>query len=155
MILNKTGVSGSNPESPTMSLLLERLPLRQLIVSLLGDDWRRRLVKRAKTNAQVFSEYLDIIAASKSPKWYKETKRLLSQFGEFIGEFPPTMDLFTKFFQRYSASSPSTRARYYFVFAQGDSLTSTARLGPFRKNAFCQIPCGAAHDVYPQGGVVV
>jgi integrase/recombinase XerD len=43
----------------------------------------------------------------------------LNQFHEFIGEFPPTLELFTSFFQRYSSPDIrlSTRARYYYVFS--------------------------------------
>jgi hypothetical protein len=98
-------------------VVLEQLPLRDLLLTLLGDDWRRRLVNQGKKNAQLRAEYLDIIAASKSKKWRSETKRLLDQFFAFLGEFPPTMELFTKFFQRYSNVSLSTRERYYYVFA--------------------------------------
>ena len=48
-----------------------------------------------KPNDQLFAEYLSIIRASKPYKWFKETKRLLGQFREYIGEFPPTLELFT------------------------------------------------------------
>ena len=74
-------------------------------------------MNQGKPNAQIFSEYLDLIGASKSPKWYYETKRLLKDFFDFLGEFPPTVELFTKFFHGYSGLAPSTRARYYFVFS--------------------------------------
>ena len=60
-IQNKTGVSGSNPESPTSS-------------------------------SQAFAEYFDLVASSKSAKWDYETRRLLNQFREFIGEYPPSLE---------------------------------------------------------------
>ncbi len=75
------------------------------------------MANHGKTNSQLFSEYLDLIAASKSVKWQYETKRVLGEFFSSIGEFPPTIELFTKFFQRYAKLAPSTRARYYYVFS--------------------------------------
>ncbi|MFC1977787.1 hypothetical protein ACFLWS_05950 [Chloroflexota bacterium] len=71
---------------------------------------------RTKTNNQLFSEYFNIVAASKSEKWDYETRRILNKFWQFIGEFPPTMALFTDHFKQYSKLSLSTRARYYYVF---------------------------------------
>jgi len=68
------------------------------------------LVNYGKTNSQLRAEYLDIIAASKSRKWHLETKHLFGDFLAFLGEYPSTMELFTKFFQRYSTVSLSTRA---------------------------------------------
>lgn len=72
-----------------------------------------------KPNSRLFAEYLDIIKASKSCKWFKETDCLLGLFHESIGEFPPTLELFTSFFQRYTTPEIrlSTRARYYYVFS--------------------------------------
>ena len=80
---------------------------------------RKRLENHTKPNAQLFSEYLSIIKASKSEKWYRETRRLLDPFHEYIGEFPPTLELFTSFFQRFTKPEirQSTRARYYYVFS--------------------------------------
>ena len=48
--------------------------LRELLIGLLGEEWRRRLVNKDKPTGQLFPEYLDIIAASKSPKWHYETR---------------------------------------------------------------------------------
>jgi site-specific recombinase XerD len=80
---------------------------------------RKRLENSTKPNSQLFAEYLSIIKASKSFKWFKETERLLNQFREFLGEFPPSLELLTKFFERYSSREIrlSTRARYYYVFS--------------------------------------
>ena len=80
-----------------------------------GGELRKRLVNQTKTNDQLFAEYLEIIRASKSLKWYRETKRLLGQFRAFIGQFPPSVVLFVQFFTRYNnpAIKQSTRERYY------------------------------------------
>jgi hypothetical protein len=104
---------------PTMSEFQEELSLRDLLFLLVGGEWRKRLENHTKPNDQLFAEYLDIVKASKSYKWYRETQRLLDQFHEFVGQFPPTLELFTRFFQRYTAPDIrlSTRARYYYVFS--------------------------------------
>jgi len=74
------------------------------------------LNNRTKTNSQLFSEYFNIVAASKSEKWDYETRRILNKFWQFIGEFPPTIAFFTDHFKQYSKLSRSTKARYYYVF---------------------------------------
>jgi site-specific recombinase XerD len=122
-----------------LSAVLEELPLRELFISLLGDDWRKRLNNRHKTNAQLFAEYFDLIASSKSAKWNYETRRLLNQFWEFIGEYPPTIELFTQFFQRFSKLALSTRARYYYVFSAFFDWYSGQKL-PFKIKAPKKLP---------------
>jgi integrase len=100
-----------------MSAVLENLPLRELVIFLMGNKWRRRVQNLSKTNEQVFSDYQNLIASSKSGKWCYETRRLLNRFCVFLGEYPPSIDLFTKFFTRYSGLAARTRSRYYFVFS--------------------------------------
>jgi hypothetical protein len=84
-----------------------------------GGQLRKRLANQTKANDQLFAEYLDIIRASKSPKWYRETERLLGQFRAFIGQLPPSGVFLCQFFQRYNVPQIklSTRERYYYVFA--------------------------------------
>ncbi len=94
---------------------------------------------KAKTNEQVLTEYLDLIASSKSDQWVYETKRLLNQFKAFVGEYPPSLELFTRFFQRYSHLKTSTRARYYFVFSGFFSWYNGQKL-PFRIKAPKHLP---------------
>lgn len=82
-------------------MVLEDISLRELLLMLGGTEWRKRLQNRTKPNDRLFAEYLEIIKASKSYKWFLETKRMIAAFHEYIGEFPPTLELFTSFFQRY------------------------------------------------------
>lgn len=93
---------GDCPPRPTISSVLENLPLRGLIFFLMGNEWRRRVQNLGKTNEQVFLDYLNLIASSKSRKWCYETRWLLNRFFVFLGEYPPTIGLFTKFFSSYS-----------------------------------------------------
>ncbi|MDP2916698.1 MAG: tyrosine-type recombinase/integrase [Dehalococcoidia bacterium] len=94
---------------------------------------------RTKTNGQVFAEYFDLVRSSKSAKWDYETRRLLNQFRQFIGEYPPTIELFTRFFQRYASLSLSTRARYYYVFSAFFDWYSGQKL-PFKIKAPKPLP---------------
>jgi site-specific recombinase XerD len=114
-----------------MSQVLEDLSLKDLLLSLLGEDFRKRLENRSKTNAQLYKEYCELVAASKSGVWVYETKRLVKKFFDEIGEFPPSIELFIRFFQRYSALKPATRQRYYFVFSSFFSWYSGEKM-PFK-----------------------
>ena len=87
---DKTEVSGSSPEWPTKSPVPEELPIRELLVMLLGEEGERRLENQAKTSDQLFPDYYDLITNTHTPKSFYEAKRLLEQFRTFIGEFPPT-----------------------------------------------------------------
>ena len=86
---------------------------------------------RSKTNAQLFEEYSDLVAASKSGVWVYETKRLLKRFFDDLGSYPPSVELFLRFFQRYQKLKPSTRQRYYFVFSSFFAWYSGEKL-PFK-----------------------
>ncbi len=66
---HKTEVSGSSPEWPTLSPLLEEFSLRELFVSVLNSDGRRKLANRTKTNDQLFPEYYDLISATLSKSY--------------------------------------------------------------------------------------
>ncbi len=94
---------------------------------------------RSKTNSQLFGEYFDLVRVSKSPKWHYETQRILNQFAEFIGEFPPSIELCTRFFQRYSGLKQDTRARYYYVFV-GFSKWYNGQVLPFKIKAPNSLP---------------
>ena len=41
---DKTEVSGSSPEWPTKSLVSEELPIRELLIMLLGEERRRKRI---------------------------------------------------------------------------------------------------------------
>ena len=102
---------------------------------------------RSKTNSQLFGEYFDLVRVSKSPKWHYETQRILNQFAEFIGEFPPTIELCTRFFQRYSNLKQRTRARYYYVFVGFFNWYSGEKL-PFKIKAPKPVPEKVADEDY-------
>ena len=81
---HKTEVCGSSPQWPTTSRVLEQLPIRDLLMMLLGEEGRRKLDNRTKTNQQLFPDYYDLVSATLSDKYSYESKRLLEKFRAFI-----------------------------------------------------------------------
>ena len=50
---HKTEVCGSSPQWPTKSAVLEELPIRELLIMLLGEERRRKMGNKTKTNDQL------------------------------------------------------------------------------------------------------
>lgn len=50
-----------------MSLFLEELPIRELLMMLLGEEGRRKVENKTKPNAQAFNDYYNLIPALKRP----------------------------------------------------------------------------------------
>jgi len=59
----------------------------------LGEEGKRKLENKTKTNDQIFTDYYDLIINTHTAKCLYEAKRLLNKFQVFIGQFPPTTDL--------------------------------------------------------------
>jgi hypothetical protein len=51
-----------------MSVVLEELPIRELLMMLLGEEGRRRMENKTKTNDQVFNDYYYLITNTHTPK---------------------------------------------------------------------------------------
>lgn len=49
---HKAEVSGASPEWPTKSTVHEEIPIRDLPMLLLGEEGKRKLENRTKTNNQ-------------------------------------------------------------------------------------------------------
>jgi integrase len=96
-------------------MIPEELPIRELLIMLLGEEGKRKLENKTKTNDQVFSDYYDLIATTHTAKCLYEAKRLLNKFRAFIGQFPPTTDLAVQFLGQFADLKLNTRARYAFV----------------------------------------
>jgi integrase len=100
---------------------------------LLGEEGRRRMKNKAKTNDQLFDDYYSLITNTHAPNPLYEAKRLLGKFQGFLGGFPPTSELAMKFLNQYKDLKPTTRIRYYFVLsaffkrAYGEKLPMTIR----------------------------
>jgi hypothetical protein len=51
------------PQWPTKSVVLEELPIRETLMMLLGEEGRRKMENRAKTN-QLFDDYYHLITST-------------------------------------------------------------------------------------------
>jgi len=52
-------------------VVLEELPVRELLMMLLGEGGRRRMENKTKTNEQLFGDYYALIATTHSAKCRK------------------------------------------------------------------------------------
>jgi hypothetical protein len=98
-------------------MIPEELPIRELLTMLLGEEGKRKLENKTKTNDQVFLDYYDLIANTHTAKCLYEAKRLLNKFRAFISQFPPTTDLAVQFPGQYTDLKLNTKARYAFVLS--------------------------------------
>ena len=79
---------------------------------LLDNKAKRRLSLRSKTNPELFALYYDHLKVNLSARTFYETKLLLDKLLTFLGEFPPSVELATKFLAAYSNRSRATLFRY-------------------------------------------
>jgi integrase len=93
-------------------VVLEELPIRDLLAILLGPEGRRRMENQFKTNDQLFQEFYNSIALGHAPNSYAETRRVLEKYRSYIGQFPPTIENAIQFLNLYKERSLNTRARY-------------------------------------------
>ena len=82
---------------------------------LLGEEGKRKLENKTKTNDQIFTGYYDLIITTHTAKCFYEAKRFLNKFQVFIGQFPPTTELAVQFLGQFSHLKLNTKARYAFV----------------------------------------
>jgi len=74
---DKTEVPGSRPGWPTKSSVPEELPIRELLMMLLGEEGKRKLENKTKTNDQLLIEvtitYLNELSGKecKTIRYYK------------------------------------------------------------------------------------
>ena len=113
---------------PTKAMVPEELPLRELLMMLLGKQGKRRMQNKTKSNDQVFSDYYDLISNTNSPKCLYESKRIMEKFRTFMGQFPPSIELAVQFLSRFQDRKLNTRARYlailsaFFKWYDGEKL---------------------------------
>ena len=84
---------------------------------LLGEDGRRKMENKTKTNDQLFADYYNLIANTHTPKSRYEAQRLLDKFRAYLGQFPPTTELVIQFLTQFKERKLNTRARYSYVLS--------------------------------------
>jgi len=101
---------------------------------LLGEEGKRKMENRTKTNDQLFNDYYDLITNTHTPKSRYEAKRLLDKFKDFLGGFPPTTGLAVQFLTQFKDRKLNTKARYthvlgaFFRWYNGEKLPIKIRV---------------------------
>jgi integrase len=79
---------------------------------LLDDKAKRRLSLRCKTNNELFTLYYEHLKLKLTPGQFDQYTLLLNKFWQFLGEFPPSVELATRFLTRYTNHAQATLVRY-------------------------------------------
>jgi len=93
-------------------LAIEQLSVRELLEVLLDDKAKRRLSLKRKTNHELFALYYDHLKVRLTPGQFDQYTLVLDRFRQFLGEFPPSVELATQFLTRYANHAQATLVRY-------------------------------------------
>jgi integrase len=108
----KKGVDESH-QLQKVSGSIEELPLRDLLVALLGPEGRRRMQLRYLPNDKLFAMYqVDLVLRIRNEKNLKNILNLLTRFKDFLGSYPPSEELAKGFLAQYTGLKPHTWYNY-------------------------------------------
>jgi integrase len=83
-----------------------------LLEVLLDDKAKRRLSLRRKTNHELFALYYDHLKVRLTPGQFDQYTLILDKYHQFLGEFPPSVELATQFLTHYANHAQATLVRY-------------------------------------------
>ena len=78
----------------------------------MDDKAKRRLSLRRKTNHELFALYYDHLKVRLTPGQFDQYTLILDKYHQFLGEFPPSVELATQFLTRYTNHAQATLVRY-------------------------------------------
>jgi integrase len=110
------------------------LPLRDLLVALIGPEGRRRLELRQLSNDKLFAMYqAELILRIRNKKNLKNIVNLLGRFKDYLGQYPPSEPSCKAFLAQYTALKPHTWYNYVgeikrFMAWYGEGMTLKAKL---------------------------
>ncbi|GAH72460.1 unnamed protein product [marine sediment metagenome] len=78
----------------------------------MDDKAKRRLSLKCKTNHELFTLYYDHLKIRLTPGQFDQYTFILDKYRQFLGEFPPSIELATKFLTRYANHAQATLVRY-------------------------------------------
>jgi len=85
----------------------------------LGREGRRLLNLRTKPNDEVFRLWRGELAFHyRSDRALKEAERVIDKFEEFLGGYPPTVELAKSYLSQFRSREPNTIARYTTLIGQ-------------------------------------
>jgi integrase len=92
---------------------LEELPLRDLLVALIGPEGRRRLELRYLSNDKLFTMYqAELILRIRNERNLKNIINFLDRFKDYLGQYPPSEPLCKAFLAQYTNLKPHTWYNY-------------------------------------------
>ena len=110
------------------ALVLDDFPLRELILMIAGENVKRMIENRFKSNPQLLEEYLTVINVTLAASSRRESSRIVRHFVNFLDGERPTPDSAARGLSRFAEHSQSTRARYthtlsaFFFWLSGERL---------------------------------
>ena len=78
----------------------------------MDDKAKRRLSLKRKTNHELFTLYYDHLKVRLTPGQFAQYTLVLDKYRQFLGEFPPSVELATQFLTRYTNNAQATLVRY-------------------------------------------
>ena len=78
----------------------------------MDDKAKRRLSLKRKTNHELFVLYYDHLKVRLTPGQFDQYTLVLDKLRQFLGEFPPSVELATQFLTRYTNHAQATLVRY-------------------------------------------
>jgi len=92
---------------------LPELPIREILLLLLGDKARRQLLLRGKPNGELFELYrLELALTIRNERNLKRYYQVLDSFRDFLDDIPPSTLLAKQFLNQWTNSKPSTLHKY-------------------------------------------
>jgi site-specific recombinase XerD len=89
------------------------LGIRQILELLLGEEGKRKMALRQKTNRELFALYDgELVLRNRSSRGLHEARRTLQHFHDYLGEFPPSVELAKSFLSQFGSRKATTLARY-------------------------------------------
>jgi hypothetical protein len=112
-------VGSSNlPATTRVSVLeeennLEELPIREILTLLLGNEGKRMLTLRTKSNSELFNLYqAELGLRYRSQRALAESIKELSHFQQYLGSYPPNAEIAKAFLGQFKNRKTTTLSRY-------------------------------------------
>ncbi|MFC2062642.1 hypothetical protein ACFLS8_01655 [Chloroflexota bacterium] len=74
----------------------------------MDDKAKRRLSLKCKTNHELFMLYYNHLKVRLTPGQFDQYTQVLDKYRQFLGEFPPSVELATQFLTRYTSHAQAT-----------------------------------------------
>ena len=78
----------------------------------MDNKTKRRLSLKCKTNHELFTLYYDYLKVRLTLGQHDQYTLVLDKYHQFLGEFPPSVELATQFLTRYANHAQATLVRY-------------------------------------------